>query len=245
MNSASRSLPSRRRWITMFITPSTASAFRPRSPAPATPSSASGPRSPHTSESAFSASSAAMPALRRSSRRTPPRSAALFPNTQSTSTSSSGCSSRTSAQTRATMRCIVLSEGAEWEGYQVRKYGEPDAYGHRKKASVAESLADEIKWRTGEETMTSDLTYDLRSGEPDFVDKLVALTFGNMAYDAMLDGRTGLMSALVNGRYELVPIPDPERGPRKVDVATMYNIERYRPMYANKQGLSVFLQRAS
>jgi ATP-dependent phosphofructokinase / diphosphate-dependent phosphofructokinase len=139
----------------------------------------------------------------------------------------------------------VLSEGAEWEGYQVRKYGEPDAYGHRKKASVAESLADEIKWRTGEETMTSDLTYDLRSGEPDFVDKLVALTFGNMAYDAMLDGKTGLMSALVNGRYELVPIPDPELGPRKVDVATMYNTERYRPMYANKQGLSVFLQRAS
>jgi ATP-dependent phosphofructokinase / diphosphate-dependent phosphofructokinase len=140
---------------------------------------------------------------------------------------------------------IVLSEGAEWEGYQVRTYGEPDAYGHRKKASVAESLADEIKWRTGEETMTSDLTYDLRSGEADFVDKLVALTFGNMAYDAMLDGKTGLMSALVNGRYELVPIPDPVLGPRKVDVATMYNTERYRPMYANKRGLSVFLQRAS
>src|SRR5262249_50373925 len=67
---------------------------------------------------------------------------------------------------------VVLSEGAEWEGYQVREYGDPDAYGHRKKASVAESLADEIKRRTGEETMTSDLTYDLRSGDPDFVDKL-------------------------------------------------------------------------
>ena len=34
---------------------------------------------------------------------------------------------------------VVLSEGAEWEGYQVREYGDPDAYGHRKKASVAES----------------------------------------------------------------------------------------------------------
>src|SRR5436853_613713 len=40
---------------------------------------------------------------------------------------------------------IVLSEGAEWEGYRLQEYGEPDAYGHRKKASVAESLADEIK----------------------------------------------------------------------------------------------------
>jgi 6-phosphofructokinase 1 len=140
---------------------------------------------------------------------------------------------------------VVLSEGAEWEGYRVREYGEPDAYGHRKKASVAEALADEIKRRTGEETMTSDLTYDLRSGEPDFLDKLVGLTFGNMAYDAMLDGTSGLMSALVNGCYELVPIPDPELGPRKLDVATMYNTARYRPMYANKRGLPVFLQRAS
>src|ERR1700693_6134165 len=42
---------------------------------------------------------------------------------------------------------IVLSEGAEWEGYAVHEYGEPDAYGHRKKASVAESRADEIKRR--------------------------------------------------------------------------------------------------
>src|SRR5437660_9098308 len=97
---------------------------------------------------------------------------------------------------------VVLSEGAAWEGYEVHEYGEPDAYGHRKKASVAESFADEIKRRTGEETITSDLTYDLRSGDPDFVDKLVGLTFGHIAYDAILEGKTGLMSALVEGRYD-------------------------------------------
>src|SRR4029077_2117394 len=140
---------------------------------------------------------------------------------------------------------VVLSEGAEWEGYQVREYGETDAYRHRKQASVAESLCDEIKRRTGEDTMWLHLTYDLRSGDPDFVDKLLGLSFGNMAYDAMLDGKTGLMSALVKGCYELVPIPDPKLGPRKLDVATMYNTERYRPMYANKRGLPAFLQRAS
>jgi 6-phosphofructokinase len=140
---------------------------------------------------------------------------------------------------------VVLSEGATWEGYQLREYGEADAYGHRKKASVGEALADEIKQRTGEETMVSDLTYDLRSGDPDFVDKLVGLTFGNMAYDAILEGKTGLMSALVNGSYELVPIPDAKLGPRKLDVATMYNTERYRPSYGNKLGVPLFLQRAS
>ena len=140
---------------------------------------------------------------------------------------------------------VVLSEGARWEGYEVREYGEADAYGHRKKANVAELLADEIKRRTGEETIASDLTYDLRSGDPDFLDKLVGITFGNMAYDAVLEGKTGLMSALVQGCFELVPIPDPGLGPRKLDVATVYNTERYRPMYANKRGLPVFLQRAS
>jgi 6-phosphofructokinase len=140
---------------------------------------------------------------------------------------------------------IVLSEGAEWQGYTIQEYGGPDAYGHRKKASVAEALADEIKRRSGVETMASDLTYDLRSGDPDFVDKLVGLTFGNIAYDAILDGKTGLMSALVNGCYELVPIPDPSLGPRKLDVATTYNTERYRPKYANKRGLPVFLNRTA
>ncbi|WFU30792.1 6-phosphofructokinase [Bradyrhizobium brasilense] len=140
---------------------------------------------------------------------------------------------------------IVLSEGAEWEGYKVQEFGEPDAYGHRRKASVAEAFADEIKRRTGEETIVSDLTYDLRSGDPDFIDKLVALTFGNMAYDAILEGKTGLMSALVEGRYDLVPIPDAKLGPRKLDVASAYNTERYRPLYSNKRGLPIFLNRAS
>jgi hypothetical protein len=55
-----------------------------------------------------------------------------------------------------------------------------------------------------------------------------------MAYDAILDGKTGLMSAMVNGCYDLVPFPDPRLGPRKADVATMYNTERYRPIYVNK-----------
>ena len=139
---------------------------------------------------------------------------------------------------------IVLSEGAKWDSYAVQERGEPDPYGHRRKANVAEVLADEIRKRTGEETITSDLTYDLRSGDPDFIDKLVALTFGNMAYDAILEGKSGLMSALVDGRFDLVPIPDPKLGPRKIDVTSMYNTERYRPIYAHKRGLPIFLNRA-
>jgi len=139
---------------------------------------------------------------------------------------------------------VILSEGAEWEGYQVREYGEPDAYGHRKKQNVAEALSDEIHGRTKDETIVSDLTYDLRSGVPDFVDKLVASTFGTMALEAVLAGQSGLMSALVNGCYAMAPIPEQALGPRKVDVASMYNTDRYRPNYADKTGLPIFLTRA-
>ena len=138
----------------------------------------------------------------------------------------------------------VLSEGARWQGYQVMEYGEPDGFGHRRKASVAEALSNEISRRTGEESIISDLTYDLRSGEPDFVDKMIAATFGNIAMDAVLSGRSGLMAAIVGGCYTLAPMPDPALGPRKVDVATMYNTERYRPIYSDKLGLPVFLTKA-
>jgi 6-phosphofructokinase 1 len=143
------------------------------------------------------------------------------------------------------LRADRAQRGRRVGGYKPHEYGEPDPYGHRKKANVAESLADEIKRCAGDETITSDLIYDLRSGDPDFIDKVVALTFGNMAtYDAILEGKTGLMSALVEGRYD-VPIPDVNLGPRKLDVASTYNTERYRPIYANKRGLPIFLNRAS
>ena len=139
---------------------------------------------------------------------------------------------------------VILSEGAEWEGYAVKEYGDPDAYGHRKKMSVAEDLSSEIKAATGEETIVSDLTYELRSGSPDFIDRLVATTFAGMAVDAIEEGKHGLMTAISSGCFTMAPIPDPKLGPRRVDVATMYNTERYRPMYDGKLGLPVFLIRA-
>ena len=139
---------------------------------------------------------------------------------------------------------VVLSEGAEWEGYQVQALGEADAFGHKKKANVAEELAGLIKKRTGEETIVSDLTYDLRGGPPDFVDKMVAATFGGMAVDLIAEGRHGVMTAISEGCYAAVEIPDPALGPRRVDVARMYDTERYRPTYTGKTGLPLFLTRA-
>ena len=138
----------------------------------------------------------------------------------------------------------ILSEGAQWEGYIVQEYGEPDAFGHRKKMSVAEALSTEIRKATGHETVVSDLTYDLRSGSPDFVDRMVAATFAGMAIDAIQEGKHGLMTAISNGCYAMKTIPDPKLGPRKVDVTSMYNTFRYRPVYDHKLSLPIFLTRA-
>lgn len=139
---------------------------------------------------------------------------------------------------------VVLSEGAEWEGFTLQEYGEPDAFGHRKKMSVAESFSEEVKRLVNEETVVSDLTYDLRGGDPDFTDRLVATTFGTMAFDAVKAGKSGLMAAIERGCYTMAPIPDPKLGPRHVDVETMYNTDRYRPQYDHKEGLPVFLIKA-
>ncbi len=139
---------------------------------------------------------------------------------------------------------IIVSEGARWEGYETREYGEADAFGHRKKANVGEDLSDEVKKATGEETIVSDLTYDLRSGSPDFVDKLVATTFANMAMDCIEKNQHGLMTAIAQGCYTTAPIPDPKLGPRRVEIGTMYNTDRYRPNYSDKISLPIFLTKA-
>ncbi|HZQ52074.1 MAG TPA: 6-phosphofructokinase [Bryobacteraceae bacterium] len=136
---------------------------------------------------------------------------------------------------------VILSEGAQWQSYQTKEYGEPDAFGHRKKFSVAEAFSDEIIKKTGAETVVSDLTYDLRSGAPDFMDTMVATTFGTMAYDAITSGKHGLMASINEGKYAMVNIPDPKLGPRRLDVDHMYNKERYRPSYMCKEGLPLLL----
>ena len=138
---------------------------------------------------------------------------------------------------------VILSEGATWEGRKVEEYGPPDAYGHRKKVNIAEAFSDQIKDITKHETVVYDLTYQLRSGDPDFLDKMIATTFATMAFECIDSGGAGRMMAIQNGCYTDTPIPDPGLGARTVDLETMYNADRYRPNYSNKQGLPIFLTR--
>jgi ATP-dependent phosphofructokinase / diphosphate-dependent phosphofructokinase len=136
---------------------------------------------------------------------------------------------------------VIASEGAVWKGRDIAEFGEADAYGHRKKVNIGEALADEIKRITGVETISSDLTYDLRSGEPDALDEMVAITFANVAMDLIRDGIHGRLVAIQDGKYAHTPIPDPKLGAVKVDVDKLYNVERFRPHYSNKLGMPLLL----
>jgi ATP-dependent phosphofructokinase / diphosphate-dependent phosphofructokinase len=136
---------------------------------------------------------------------------------------------------------VIASEGAIWRGGELTEVGEADAYGHRHKADVGEALATELKRLTGVETVHSDLTYDLRSGDPDALDQLVAITFANIAVDLLADGQYGRMVAVRDGNYEHAPLPARDRGARQLDVAAMYNVERFRPRYEAKLGSPLLL----
>ena len=136
---------------------------------------------------------------------------------------------------------VIAAEGAVWQGGAIQEVGEADAFGHRHKANIAEVLAAEIKARTKIETVFSELTYDLRSGEPDSLDQMVAITYANVAMDLIADGVRGRMVGIRDGKYAHSPLPDPSLGARRVDVATMYNVDRYRPRYVGLLGHPLLL----
>jgi ATP-dependent phosphofructokinase / diphosphate-dependent phosphofructokinase len=131
---------------------------------------------------------------------------------------------------------VITAEGAVWEGARMVDVGDADMFGHRHKANIGEALATELKARTGIETVASELTYDLRSGEPDSLDSMVAMTFANVAMDLVRDGITGRMVAIQDGKYAHTTLPASGVGPRRVDVAEMYDTERFRPRYEGKLG---------
>jgi 6-phosphofructokinase 1 len=132
---------------------------------------------------------------------------------------------------------VVMSEGAMWEHGKIDEVGEADAYGHKKKVNVGEAFAREIEKSTGGETMPSDLTYELRSGGPDVIDQVAATTFANIALSLIAEGVSGRMTAVQKGCYTHTILPATSVGPRKVDIASLYDTQRYRPNFSSKIGM--------
>ena len=136
---------------------------------------------------------------------------------------------------------VVAAEGAIWTGASLEELGEADAFGHRRKADVGEALAAELTRRTGIESLAIELTYDLRSGQPDALDQIVSTTFANVAMDLVAEGRFGQMVAIRDGKYASTALAETGRDPRRVDVEAMYNVERLRPRYDGRIGRPLLL----
>lgn len=127
------------------------------------------------------------------------------------------------------------------EGGEVIEGGEADAYGHKKLGGVGEMLSDEVKRRTGQDIMYQQIGYLMRSGAPDSLDRMVAMSFGNLASQLIRRGETGKMVALHGGKYTTVPVDIIMSGKKRVDVPSFYDSENYHPRVKDFMGVPMFL----
>jgi 6-phosphofructokinase len=130
---------------------------------------------------------------------------------------------------------VVMSEGANM-GVALPDVGEADAYGHRKKANVAEFLGDQLAARIpGVRFLPIDLTYILRAGEPEPYDKDIAINFANLIMSKVGEGVDNVMAAHRHGTYICTDIPGKDIPARRVNPAA-YNETRYRPYFERING---------
>ncbi len=136
---------------------------------------------------------------------------------------------------------MTISEGAIMEGGDIVETGEADAYGHRKLGGVGEQTAALVKQLTGQNVMYQQLGYLMRSGAPDSLDRMVAMSFGSLAVQLIKRNETGKLVALHGGKYTTVPINMVLAGKKRVDVPSFYDIDYYIPKIRDFMGIPMFL----
>ncbi|MFH0841729.1 MAG: 6-phosphofructokinase [Bacteroidota bacterium] len=133
---------------------------------------------------------------------------------------------------------VLVSEGAMFKGGEmIFSDGEKDAYGHAKLGGIGDVVSQRIKELSGKHNggktiniINQKLGYLVRGGDPDSLDSIVPMAYGNLALDLILKGVHGRIVVLKNGRYDNVPI-DVITASKKVVKLSDYNTERLRPVY--------------
>ena len=136
---------------------------------------------------------------------------------------------------------VTISEGAKMIGGEIIQSGPADPYGHRKLGGIGEIVADEIERITHQHIMYQKFGYVMRSGAPDSLDRMVAMSFGNLAMQLIHREEYGKMVALQGGRYTTVPIEIVLTGKKQVDVEAYYDKENYKPKVKDFLGVPMFL----
>jgi len=134
---------------------------------------------------------------------------------------------------------VLISEGAMFKGGEMIFHdNERDAYGHAKLGGIGDVVSQKLKelspkYNSGRtiNVINQKLGYMVRGGDPDFLDSIVPMAYGNLALDLILKGIYGRIVVLKNGRYDNVPIDVVTSTKKVVNVSENYNIERLRPIY--------------
>ncbi len=144
---------------------------------------------------------------------------------------------------------VLVSEGAMFEGGEmVFADRSTDAYGHAKLGGIGDLVAGRIKELSGKlnkgktvNVIEQKLGYMVRGGDPDAIDSIVPMAFGNLALDLALKGIHGRLVVLKNGRYDNVPLDVVTSHKKLVDVDHFYDTERYRPKYKDFEMKPLFI----
>jgi len=136
---------------------------------------------------------------------------------------------------------MTISEGAHPIGGNILESGDIDAYGHKKLGGIGYLVAQDIKQRTGINIIYQQLAYIMRSGTPDSLDRMVAVSYGNLALDQIAMGNTGRMVALQQAVYTTVPLDMVITAKKRVDVTALYDEKNYRPKVRETLGKPMFL----
>ncbi len=144
---------------------------------------------------------------------------------------------------------VLVSEGAMFEGGEmVFEHGAADAFGHKKLGGIGDLVSDKIKeispkFNNGKtiDTITQKLGYLVRCGDPDAIDSIVPMAYGNLALDLLLNKIHGRLVVLKNGRYDNTPIEVVTATKKVVNVKEHYNIDRLRPYFKSFEMKPLFI----
>jgi len=136
---------------------------------------------------------------------------------------------------------MTISEGAKMTGKSIIESGREDAFGHKKLGGVGAHTGEIVRKVTGSNIIYQQVAYLMRSGEPDALDRMVAISYGGLATSLIGKGRFGMMTALREGKYAVVPIDTILQGRKVVDVSELYDSENYRPRISRMLDKPMFL----
>ncbi len=144
---------------------------------------------------------------------------------------------------------VLVSEGAMFEGGEmVFEREATDAFGHKKLGGIGDLVSEKLKelspkYNHGKtiDVINQKLGYLVRCGDPDSIDSIVPMAYGNLALDLLLGRIHGRLVVLKNGRYDNMPIDAVTSTKKVVNVREHYNTERLRPHYHSFEMKPLFI----